>query len=633
MFDGKQLPVKRILGITLFIVASLAGPFLIFGPLSQSMQDLWVRLVLFAAAALLAGLGLTVWVGSDRSQPLLDRWWKCLLAATLLETCIYVGLSQLPEISTYPLTLGWSETSRYYNASLFFSERIYGISTPPSVLHPSRYLMQAAPFLIPDSPLWLHRAWQVFLWMVTPLLTALILARRYLPWKRLETWLLAGVVFVYLTIGPVYYHLLVPAMLVLWGFHTGLAQPTADRRTDRRRFVLSVLVVLVASAWSGISRINWFPVPGMLAAALILMERPINWPAASAGGSSAGITWRGAGVYSLRLAGWVVLGSVTALAAQAVYIYWSGNEASQFTTSFSSDLLWRRLLPNESYSLGLLPAIFMTSLPILLVVLGRLLEVQSGVSLWKRVHWLRWLGLAGELLVLFAGGLVVSVKIGGGSNLHNMDAYMVLLLLIGVHFYLGRLAVDFPEPGPAPDPTPMESKQAARIIFNSGAILMVIVSAFFTVFARTPPTPLPDRALVQQNLDVVLKHVYEANQKGGEVLFLTDRHLLTFGIIEGVPLIPEYERVFLMEAAMSNAQDYLGQLHKDLEQHRFALIISEPLSTRYKSPQSSFGSENNAWVRRVSQTILCYYTPVETLREVQMQVLVPREKVRKSCPQ
>ncbi len=130
-----------------------------------------------------------------------------------------------------------------------------------------------------------------------------------------------------------------------------------------------------------------------------------------------------------------------------------------------------------------------------------------------------------------------------------------------------------------------------------------------------------------------MKHVYETDQQGGEVLFLTNRHLLTFGMIEGVPLVPEYERVFLMEAAMSNAQDYLGQLRKDLEQHRFALIVSEPLSTRYKSPQSSFGSENNAWVRRVSQIILCYYTPVETLRDVQMQVLVPREKVRKSCPQ
>ncbi|MBM3123310.1 MAG: hypothetical protein FJZ97_14160, partial [Chloroflexi bacterium] len=32
----------------------------------------------------------------------------------------------LPEISTYPLSLGWSETSRYYNASLFFARTIYG---------------------------------------------------------------------------------------------------------------------------------------------------------------------------------------------------------------------------------------------------------------------------------------------------------------------------------------------------------------------------------------------------------------------------------------------------------------------------------------------------------------------------
>jgi hypothetical protein len=98
----------------------------------------------------------------------LDRWWKCFLAAALLETCIYIVVSLLPEISTYPLTLGWSETSRYYNASLFFSQRIYGISTPPTVMHPSRYLMQAVPFLFPDSPLWLHRAWQVFRWIGAP---------------------------------------------------------------------------------------------------------------------------------------------------------------------------------------------------------------------------------------------------------------------------------------------------------------------------------------------------------------------------------------------------------------------------------------------------------------------------------
>ena len=77
---------------------------------------------------------------------------------------------------------------------------------------------------------------------------------------------------------------------------------------------------------------------------------------------------------------------------------------------------------------------------------------------------------------------------------------------------------------------------------------------------------------------------------------------------------------------------YLGQFYRDLEDQRFALIISEPLSTHYKSPQDSFGSENNAWVRRVSQYVLCYYHPLETLRKVQMQILIPRVNVRKTCP-
>ena len=222
------------------------------------------------------GSALRLWTVKGEAHHLLDRWWKCFLAAALLQTCVYIVVSQLPEISTYPLTMGWSETSRYYNASFFFAQRIYGMSTPPTVLHPSRYLMQAVPFLIPDSPLWLHRAWQVFLWMVTPLLTAIILVRRLLPWKRLETWLLIGVSFVYLTIGPVYYHLLVPVMLVLWGFRTSLTAASSGGWAGRWRLLISTVVLLVASAWAGISRLNWFPVPGMLAAALILMERPVS---------------------------------------------------------------------------------------------------------------------------------------------------------------------------------------------------------------------------------------------------------------------------------------------------------------------------------------------------------------------
>jgi hypothetical protein len=625
--------VKRILGFILFVAITLVGPVLIFGPFSQVMQNQLARQLVFWVAALLGGAALMISLDDSRTHPVLDRWWKCVLAAAVLESCVYVAVSHMPEISLYPLTLGWSETSRYYNASLFFSERIYGLSAPPTVLHPSRYLMQAVPFLINNSPLWLHRAWQVFLWLAAPLLTALILVRRYLTLKQVEAWLLVGVVFVYLMIGPVYYHLLVPVMLVLWGFRTGAEQRFSGERSGRGRIVLSALVLLAASAWAGISRVNWFPVPGMLAAALILMEQPIYHSANRSAGADAGLPWRPALTYILRLATWVLLGTATALASQALYIYWSGNDADQFTTSFSSDLLWRRLLPNASYSLGLLPAIFLVSLPILLVILGRLLDVQSGVAYWKRIHWLRWLGLAGELMVLFLGGVVVSVKIGGGSNLHNMDAYLVLLLVIGVNFYLNKLEVDFPQLSTAEPAGQTLRRPSAGALLNAGAILMVIVSAFFTVFSRTPPSGLPDPAIVQDGLDTVLSHVQDASQEGGEVLFLTDRHLLTFGMVDGVELIPEYERVFLMEAAMSNATEYLGRFREDLEQHRFALIISEPLSTRYKSPQASFGSENNAWVRRVSQVILCYYYPVETLRDIQIQILVPRLKDRKNCPQ
>ncbi len=624
--------MKRTVLFILFIVVTLAGPALIFGPLSQVMQNQLARQLLFWTVALLGGAVLKIWAGDGKPHPFLDQWWKCVLAATILETCAYVAGSHLPDISVYPLTMGWSETSRYYNASLFFSERIYGVSAPPTVLHPSRYLMQAVPFLIHGTPLWLHRAWQVLLWLAMPLLTALILVRRFLGWKQVEAWLLAGVVFVYLMIGPVYYHLLVPVIIILWGFRTGAEQQWTGDWAGWRRLGGSLLALLVASAWAGISRVNWFPVPGLLAAALILMERPVYFSDRQSNPGDK-LPWRPALVYILRLSGWVLLGTATALASQALYIYWSGNEASQFTTSFSSDLLWRRLLPNASYSLGLLPAIFLVSLPILLVILGRLLETQSGAALWKRGHWLRWLGLAGELLVLFVGGMVVSVKIGGGSNLHNMDAYLVLLLVIGVYFYLDKVAIDFPGLSAGGLSEKSSQPSVSRALLNSGVILMVVISAFFTVFSRTPPTPLPDPAVVQSGLDAVLTRVQKASQQGGEVLFLTNRHLLTFGMVEGVELVSEYERVFLMEAAMANAPEYLERFRQDMKDHRFALIISEPLSTRYKSPQASFGAENNAWVRRVSQVVLCYYYPVETLRELQIQVLVPRAKDRKNCPE
>ena len=79
--------------------------------------------------------------------------------------------------------MNWSEASRYYYASLFFAQQIYGTvgaahrAAPQSLLDAGRALLNPQ-----IRPIWLHRAWQVFLWLVMPALTALLIPRR--PFRR-----------------------------------------------------------------------------------------------------------------------------------------------------------------------------------------------------------------------------------------------------------------------------------------------------------------------------------------------------------------------------------------------------------------------------------------------------------------
>ena len=563
--------------------------------------------------------------------------------ALLAAVFAYKIASFLPDISSYPFTLGWSETSRYYYASLFFSERIYGFSLPPTVLHPSRYLMQAVPFLVSGTPLWLHRAWQVLLWLALPLLTSLALVRRLRVPSGLWRWLALMWSFLYLLLGPVYYHLLVPVIILLLGFQPLSFQPLgfqrsgyldkaagkageADRRSYGLRLVLSLAALLLASAWAGISRINWFPAPGLLAAVLILLEQSVERPALSENSNGVGHpqvslpwSWRAGLRYSLAPVLWVVLGTLTAFASQALYILWSNNPAESFTSSFSSGLLWYRLLPNPTFAPGILGGVLLVSLPLILLAASALLPRAA----WKRVHPLRWLGLSAALLVLFAGGLLVSVKIGGGSNLHNMDAFLVFLLVITSALFFQHIALDRPllTAGEAAQPS---TAGTSRRLARAGLLAGLLIVGWFTITAKAPPLPLPERQEIEKGLYNLRRFTQEASQQGGEVLFLSNRHLLTFGELQDVRLVPEYERVFLMEMAMAENEAYLEAFHNDLKNQRFALIVSEPLYDQHKDENAIFGEENNAWVTQVSQVVLCYYEEIKLARYVHMQLLVPK---------
>lgn len=570
-WESRQGWIRLVAWIYLF-ASVLFLAWLVMEHYGRYFPDLEARLPVFGMLSL-AGASLLRQGYPRRS------WSETLALSAFLIGTGYLAATFWPQISDFPLSLGWSEASRYYYASLFLSERIYGLELPPPAMHPSRYILQAVPFLITQTSIWFHRFWQVFLWISLPLLTTYLLARHLNYRDRWLTWAFALWAFLFLFQGPVYYHLAICLIIVLLGY-------------DRENFWKTMAVVVLAGIWGGISRVNWIPVAGTLAAGLYLIEsRATGVP-----------VWR----YLAVPAAWFLGGSLAGLGSQFAYAVWSGNEFEHFATSFTSDLLWNRLWPNPTFPEGILPSILLVSSPLLLLVVERL--ARSGA----RLHPLRLLGWAGILLVYFGGGLVVSVKIGGGNNLHNMDAYLFFLLVLSAALVLGRTV---PE---KTDKT--KGLRTPQTLLWFAAVLPLLIT-----LQHGEMTVRGDAARTQDAIDSIHAYIDDARRTGGEILFISERHLLTFGVVDGVPLVPDYERTFLMEMAMAGNMTYLQRFYDDLASHRFVLIISQPIRETIDGPGEVFSEENAVWVRRIARPILCYYEPVETVRGMGVQFLMPSE--------
>jgi len=428
-------------------------------------------------------------------------------------------------------------------------------------------------------------------------------------------------------------------MIILWGYNN----TSVKNITLRKGFTWGS--ILLASAWAGISRINWFPVPGLLAATIFLLETPLN--------NSTGISMKERTKpilltliqYSFLPLSYFLVGTVTAFTSQAIYISLSGNQLKQFSSSFSSDLIWHRLLPNSTYPPGILPATIIVSMPLLLIIFVKLIQIMDDKSNHKSFHPVRVLGMVLILAVLLIGGLIVSVKIGGGSNLHNLDAYFITLITFSIYFFFNKTIPDARIVDSvmtknkivewlnqkinksSKEPNKRIESQNNIIRFTVG--LLIIITTIFTISTGSKATKLPTINEIKNSLDTIKEFSYYATQNGEEVLFISNRHLITFNYLENVPLVPEYERVFLMEMAMAKNEEYLQMFHDDLANHRFAIIISEPLTKKYKETDSAFSAENNAWIQEISKYILCYYSPYKTFRQTQIQVLKPNGN---KCP-
>ena len=484
----------------------------------------------------------------------------------------------IPAVHSYPLTMGWSEGSRYYYASLFFSERLYGFQIPLPSMHPSRYLMQSAPFLIPNASILVHRLWQVLLWIALPVMCGIALVRRIKPGKKWFGLAIVAWFTLFIFQGPVYYHLLVVILIVLLGF-------------NREKLGLSILFVILASMWAGISRINWFPVAGMLAATLYILEIPQEkksfwmywgWPVGS-----------------------VFVGLFSAFVAQLIYVFLSGRTAEQFTSSFSSPLLFYRLFPNDAFGPGVLLLLLIASFFSIIILLRCLLPK---LHMWRP---LRLLGLLSILLALMVSGIIVSTKIGGGNNLHNLDAFLVVLAVIIIYVLFFRFIQE-------------DQDQIMSSNLPAFWVLLSVLGLMINLVGIMRHYPSLDNNRAWRDIEQIQALIEEKVPEGGEVLFIHNRHLLTFNMIEGVEMVPEYEKIFLMEMAMSENEAYLSAFKNDISQHRFDLIVMEPLFLGIKDSSEHFAEENNAWVIHVAIPLNQSYQSIFEPRGSALSVMVPK---------
>ena len=508
-------------------------------------------------------------------------WPVALGLAVEAHAIAYTLVNNFSLVTNYPFSLTWTETSRYYGASLFFSERLYSIEASIPVLHPAWHLLLTPPFWLGNLPIWVHRFWQALLQVTLPAALALAVVKRL----RLEecaaiAWGVAGWVYLFLIQGPILIHLLVVNLTLIFG-------------TVPSKFWRTTTIVLSASVWAGLCRINWFPMPGILATVLYLLEVRLEEPK----------RWLS---YLWKPVFWTVVGTLTSLCSNISFMSLSGNGiGGNFTSSLASDLLWYRLLLNPTYPRGILQDLLLISAPVFLLISLTLHRER------KAFHPVRLAGLFAILAVFLLGGLVVSVKIGGGRDLHNMDAYITLLMLIGVFLVARRATPDLP----------VQTNSSSSMPMLAMAILVPVWMAMQVNF-----NPVSwDRDLANQVLQSVREKVEEISRKGEPVLFISERHLITFGYVD-VPLVVEYEKDSLMEMIMSHNRNYLDNFRADLSNQRFGMIVLDSQTIQHYGRSSPFGEEDDYWVDAVSTPLLCYYQPAIIFKAFHIALYVPSDR-------
>ena len=622
-FRDRVAPIRWLFAVIFLMIPVYFLQYTFWG---KVLHGPFLRILLAGFSSILIG-----WILTKDKRRFIS--WPAGLTALVLITGTYTLFVSLIEVTSYPFSLGWSEGNRLWDYSVLFGRHLYDYPSDKSIpvlLDIGRQTIGGVPFLIPGLNIWQARLWLALVDIVPYLILGWAAFR--LTKNNIWRWMLAGVwAFTFVRQGPIHPPILLCAIVVALAWE--------------RPFWVSIPLIAAASYVAEISRFTWLFAPGMLAVMLEL-NRAMNqnyqldkksWSRAISVGAAVVFGGYVAPFWIPSLIQWArSIDETASITPSSVIdpIVSPGVTVSAVSAEVSAQpLLWYRLFPNATYGEGILIGLVLAALPLIAI-----LVYLSRTGRWRLNVWQK-LAIVLPLLAFFVIGLIVSVKIGGGGDLHNMDMFIIGLMFAGAIAWRNGAYKWIDEIHTAP------------VWIQLTMIALIVMPAYKPLIHMTPivikediqtvatladivedplPNPLPDTLPSESDTEKALKGIQRVVAKAsqnGEVLFMDQRQLLTFGYIKDVPLVAEYDKKVLINEAMSANTQYFAGFYQDLATQRFSLIITSPVNRRLEKTEGHFGEENNAWVKWVTVPLLCYYEPYDRLKRVDIDLLVPRKDI------
>jgi len=568
------------------LIASTIVWFFLYSKWSFVIDGKWLRSVYFVAGYLAIAWLLTKEKNKNFSI-------EGLLIAGLFFGALFQIANEMKTVVAYPFSLGWSEGNRIWDYSARLGKRFYNYPQELAIdayIDLGRQTLWGLPFLLPKPTILLVRLWNAFLYTVPYFLFGLLVFSDKGQKKAL--WIGAGLwVFLFIHQGPIYTPLILAAMLT----YTTKFLPTWS----------GFFIAILAGLFALYSRQTWMFAPAMWAALIAFVEKSPHGVRDEKGRWIRAIALGTGGILGGLVVGNLIVAIRARLAQDPSSVTGTVNLSAVNEMVSKQPLLWNRLLPNATNPLGILPALLLAVIPLILILIIIRRKIAWELNFWQKLL------ILGELAAFLGVGIIASVKIGGGDNLHNLDMFLITMVLLASLVW----------------------KVGGREFFENIGKQNWIIQAILLAAVLYPasqgmlssmPIETATKAETKEALEII--QIMVDDRSPGEILFIDQRQLLTFNTIKNVKLVPEYEKKVLMDMAMANDAAYFDSFYEDLETHRFSLILSQPVYITYQDVEHAggFGSENNTWVDWVSVPMLCHYEPVVTDTTAKFMLLVPR---------